>query len=49
MAQLYVANGNTELARTKLQSILTHYPNDPAAIPAKKLLASLPPPSPPPQ
>jgi hypothetical protein len=44
MAQLYINNGNTELARTKLQSILTSFPNDPAAIPARKLFDSLPPP-----
>jgi hypothetical protein len=44
MAKLYINDGNTELARTKLQTILASYPNDPAAVPAKKLLNSLPPP-----
>lgn len=49
MAKLYIDNGKTDLARTKLQSILARYPNDPAAVPAKKLLDSLPPPASPPQ
>jgi hypothetical protein len=44
LARLYIQNGNTELARTKLKAILTAYPKDPAAIEAKKLLDSLPPP-----
>jgi hypothetical protein len=48
-AKLYIDNGNTERARIKLQTLLTSYPNDPAAIPAKKLLDSLPPPPAPPQ
>lgn len=44
MAKLFIANGKPERARTNLQAILTQYPHDPAAIPAKKLLDSLPPP-----
>jgi TolA-binding protein len=49
MARLFIANGSTERARTNLQTILTRYPRDPAAVPAKKLLDSLPSPPPPPQ
>lgn len=44
MARLFIANGKPERARTNLQSILARYPHDPTAIPAKKLLDSLPPP-----
>lgn len=47
MARLFITNGTPERARTNLQMILTQYPHDPAAIPAKKLLDSLPPPPPP--
>jgi len=44
MAKLYISNGDTELARSKLKAILSGFPKDPAAIAAKKLLDSLPPP-----
>jgi hypothetical protein len=47
MAQLFIANGKTELARTNLQDILSNYPDDPAAVQARKLLDSLPAPPPP--
>lgn len=43
MARLYIDNGDTERGRGNLQTILSKYPGDPAAIPAKKLLDSLPP------
>jgi hypothetical protein len=42
MAKLYIQNGQTNLARTKLESILSAYPKDPSAVVAKKLLADLP-------
>ncbi|HWE92405.1 MAG TPA: tetratricopeptide repeat protein [Tepidisphaeraceae bacterium] len=48
MAQLFLDNGKPERARTNLQAILARFPHDPAAVPAKKLLDSLPP-LPPPQ
>lgn len=47
MAKLFIANGNPEKARSNLQAILSEYPHDPAAVPAKKLLDTLPEPPPP--
>ena len=37
-AHLYLNNNRPDIARTKLQQILTQYPNDPAAVQAKQLL-----------
>jgi TolA-binding protein len=36
-----LSNGQTDLARQKLQEILDHYPNSPAADEAKKLVAQI--------
>jgi TolA-binding protein len=41
MAQLYVNNGQRDLAKTKLQQLLADYPNDPVAPKAKQLLEQL--------
>jgi hypothetical protein len=41
MAQLYIANGQTDLAKTKLQEVIDTYPGDPAADKAKSLLQQL--------
>lgn len=38
VAKLLIANGQTDLARAKLQEIIRGYPTDPAAGEAKKLL-----------
>jgi hypothetical protein len=42
MAKLFIDNGNPDLARAKLRTLLATYPKDPTAGPAKKLLDSLP-------
>jgi len=41
MAQLYISNGQTDLAQKKLQQIIDTYPGDPAAAKAKELLGQL--------
>jgi hypothetical protein len=41
MARLYIGNGQTELARGKLQQIIDNYPTDPAADTAKQLLSQM--------
>jgi hypothetical protein len=41
MAQLYISNGQRDLAQKKLQQIIDTYPNDPAAEKAKQLLGQL--------
>jgi hypothetical protein len=41
LAQLYMTNGQSDLARTKLQEIIDTYPDDPAAAKAKDLLQQL--------
>jgi hypothetical protein len=41
LAQLYIANGQTDLAKTKLQEVIDTYPTDPAADKAKDLLQQL--------
>jgi hypothetical protein len=41
MAQLYIRNGQTDLAQKKLQQIIDTYPNDPAAQKAKQLLGQM--------
>jgi hypothetical protein len=41
MAKIYIANGQTDLAREKLQEIVQSYPNDPAAKEANQLLSQL--------
>ncbi len=42
MAQLYIKNNQTELARTKLHQIIDTYPHDPVAEQARELLKTLP-------
>ena len=42
MARLYVQNGQPNLARPKLEAILSAYPKDPSAAVAKQLLDQLP-------
>ena len=42
LAQLYIKNGQTKLARAKLQLIMQYYPTDSAAVTAKQLLATIP-------
>jgi hypothetical protein len=41
MARLDIANGQTDLAKTKLQELIDTYPDDPAAAQAKDLLQQL--------
>ena len=41
MAQLYISNGQTDLAQKKLQQIIDAYPGDPAAAKAKELLGQM--------
>jgi hypothetical protein len=41
MAQLYISNGQTDLAQKKLQQIIDTYPSDPAAEKAKQLLVQM--------
>jgi hypothetical protein len=42
LAKLYVQNGQPNLARPKLETILSAYPKDPSAVVAKQLLDQLP-------
>jgi hypothetical protein len=41
VAKIYIDNGQTDLARKKLQDIVQNYPNDPAAKEANQLLSQL--------
>jgi hypothetical protein len=41
VAQLYLANGQTDLARLKLQQIIKNFPTDPAAAKAQELLGQM--------
>jgi hypothetical protein len=41
VAQILIANNETELAKKKLQAIISAYPTDPAAAKAKELLGRL--------
>jgi hypothetical protein len=41
VAKILIANGHTDLAKSKLRAIIATYPNDPEATEAKGLLANL--------
>jgi regulator of sirC expression with transglutaminase-like and TPR domain len=41
MAQLYINSKQPKRAREKLETLLRHYPNDPAATKAKEMLSGI--------
>jgi hypothetical protein len=41
LAQAFIASGNTDLAKDKLNQLIEKYPNDPAAAEARKVLSQL--------